>query len=180
MVYSHVQRFKHRKCVDFYILRPSGGLFSLGKLTFLLLLFLLRGGPVSLFLKPRSTKGRFSQWLLDDAFVSFAGLKDSVAEYIQGQWTLQPLRTVFLPRNLLLVSPLPSGFAFSLLLRVLSSWWALINNQIIILLMSLKLGIYWDLEKRFLFFFTYVCIRMGGYISQGSLEEHDLLIEYIY
>lgn len=165
MVYSHVQRFKHRKCVDFYILRPSGGLLSLGKLTFLLLLFLLRGGPVSLFLKPRSTKGRFSQWLLDDAFVSFAGLKDSVAEYIQGQWTLQPLRTVFLPRNLLLVSPLPSGFAFSLLLRVLSSWWALINNQIIILLMSLKLGIYWDLEKRFLFFFLLMCV----YVWEGIL-----------
>lgn len=164
MVYSHVQRFKHRKCVDFYILRPSGGLFSLGKLTFLLLLFLLRGGPVSLFLKPRSTKGRFSQWLLDDAFVSFAGLKDSVAEYIQGQWTLQPLRTVFLPRNLLLVSPLPSGFAFSLLLRVLSSWWALINNQIIILLMSLKLGIYWDLEKRFPFF-----LLMCVYVWEGTL-----------
>lgn len=108
MVYSHVQRFKHGKCVDFYILRPSGGLFNLGKLTFLLLLFLLRGGPVSLFLKPRSTKGRFSQWLLvDDAFVSFAGLKDSVAEYIQGQWILQPLLTIFLLRNLLLASPLP-------------------------------------------------------------------------
>lgn len=166
MVYSHVQRFKHGKCVDFYILRPSGGLFSLGKLTFLLLLFLLRGGPVSLFLKPRSTKGRFSQWLLvDDAFVSFAGLKDSVAEYIQGQWILQPLLTVFLLRNLLLASPLPLWvFAFSLLLRVLSSWWALINNQIIIFLMSLKLGIYWDLEKRFSFFLL-MCI----YVWEGIL-----------